>query len=93
METKCGVFIELLRRKHPERQDHNDTSEIADADTRDFVQVDGIWVQRIQRKHRSQDQRLKTKASTRDMPLHSAILDAGFISYLQRFLRGLCLHP
>jgi hypothetical protein len=59
------------------------TSEIADADTRDFVQVDGIWVHKIQRKHRSPDQRLKTKASTRDMPLHSAILDAGFISYLQ----------
>jgi hypothetical protein len=44
------------------------TSGIADADTRDFVQVDGIWVHKIQRKHRSPDQRLKTKASTRDMP-------------------------
>ena len=64
------------------------TSEIADADTRDFVQVDGIWVHKIQRKHRSEDQRLKTKASTRDIPLHSAILDAGFISYLQSLPPG-----
>ena len=27
METKCGVFIEWLRRKHPERQDHNDMAD------------------------------------------------------------------
>jgi hypothetical protein len=64
------------------------TSEIADCDTRDFVLVDGIWVHKIQRKYRSEDQRLKTKPSTRDMPLHSGILNAGFIPYLQSLPPG-----
>jgi integrase len=64
------------------------TSEIADCDTRDFVLVDGIWVHKIQRKYRSEDQRLKTKPSTRDMPLHSGILNAGFIPYLRSLPPG-----
>jgi site-specific recombinase XerD len=40
------------------------TSEVADANTLDFDCIDGIWVMSIHRKHRSRDQRLKTKVST-----------------------------
>ena len=35
----------------------------------------------IHRKHRSRDQRLKTKVSTRKLALHGALLDEGFLDY------------
>ncbi len=54
-------------------------SEIADAHTRDIVMVEGVWVMKIRRKYRSPDQRLKTIVSTRDVPLHSALLAEGFL--------------
>jgi hypothetical protein len=40
------------------------TSEVADASTLDIECIDGIWVMSIDRKHRSRDQRLKTRVST-----------------------------
>jgi hypothetical protein len=46
------------------------TAEVADANTLDIECIDGIWVMSIHRKHRSRDQRLKTKVSTRKLPLH-----------------------
>jgi integrase len=58
-------------------------SEIVDAHTRDIVLVDGVWVIKIRRKYRSPDQRLKTKVSTRDVPLHSALLAEGFLDYVK----------
>jgi len=57
--------------------------EITDIDTRDFVEIDGIWVMLIRKKHRSKDQRLKTKVSVRTVPLHSAVLNEGFIEFVQ----------
>jgi hypothetical protein len=42
------------------------------------MRVNGIWVMSIHRKHRSRDQRLKTKVSTRKLALHGALLDEGF---------------
>lgn len=56
--------------------------EITDIDTRDFVEIDGIWVMQIRKKHRSKDQRLKTKVSVRTVPLHSAVLNEGFIEFV-----------
>src|SRR5437762_14371625 len=46
------------------------TSEVADASTLDIECIGGIWVMSIHRKHRSRDQRLKTKVSTRKVALH-----------------------
>jgi hypothetical protein len=62
--------------------------EITDIDTRDFVQIEGVWVMQIRRKHRTRDQRLKTKVSTRMVPLHEAVLREGFISYLESVGEG-----
>ena len=57
-------------------------SEIVDAHTRDIVVEEGILVMKIHRKYRSPDQRLKTKVSTRIVPLHSALLAEGFLEYV-----------
>jgi hypothetical protein len=54
------------------------TSEVADSSTLDIECIDGIWVMSIDRKHRSRDQRLKTKVSTRKLALHRALLDEVF---------------
>jgi hypothetical protein len=43
---------------------------VADASSHDIECIDGIWVMSIHRKHRSRDQRLKTKVSTRKVALH-----------------------
>ena len=57
-------------------------SEIVDAHTRDIVLMDRVWVIKISKKHRSPDQRLKTKVSIRIVPLHSALLAEGFLDYV-----------
>ena len=57
-------------------------SEILGAHTRDVVVEGGIPVMKIRRKYRSPDQRLKTKVSTRTVPLHSAVLAEGFLDYV-----------
>jgi integrase len=57
-------------------------SEILDAHTRDIVVEEGVPVMKIRRKYRSPDQRLKTKLSTRTVPLHSALLAEGFLDYV-----------
>lgn len=59
------------------------TSEIADIHTRDFFIEDGMWAMQIQIKNRSKDQGIKTEQSHRKMALHSAVLDEGFIEFLQ----------
>jgi hypothetical protein len=63
------------------------TSEVADANTLDIECIDGIWVMSIHRRHRSRDQRLKTKLSTRKLALHEALLDEGF-SWLLEIITG-----
>jgi hypothetical protein len=69
------------------------TSEVADANTLDIECVDGIWVMGIDRKHRSRDQRLKTKVSTRKLALHGALLDEGFLDYWRSLPPGGPLFP
>ena len=69
------------------------TSEVADANTLDIECIDGIWVMSIHRKHRSRDQRLKTKVSTRKLALHGALLDEGFLDYWRSVPVGGPLFP
>jgi hypothetical protein len=69
------------------------TSEVADANTLDIERIDGIWVMSIHRKHRSRDQRLKTKVSTRKLALHGALLDEGFLDYWRSLPAGGPLFP
>jgi len=57
-------------------------SEILDADSRDVVVEESVPVMKIRRKYRSPDQRLKTKVSTRTVPLHSAVLAEGFLDFV-----------
>jgi integrase len=56
-------------------------SELAEADTRDIVMKEGVWVMEIKKTIRLPDQRRKTKVSSRDAPLHSALLADGFLDY------------
>jgi integrase len=69
------------------------TSEVADASTLDIECTGGIWVMSIHRKHRSRDQRLKTKVSTRKLALHGALLDEGFLDYWRSLPLGGPLFP
>ena len=69
------------------------TSEVADANSLDIERIDGIWVMSIHRKHRSRDQRLKTKVSTRKLALHGALLDEGFLDYWRSLPVGGPLFP
>jgi hypothetical protein len=69
------------------------TSEVADASTLDIECIDGIWIMNIDRKHRSRDQRLKTKVSTRKLALHRALLDEGFLDYWRSLPPGGPLFP
>src|ERR1700758_826660 len=69
------------------------TSEVADASTLDIECIHGIWVMSIDRKHRSRDQRLKTKVSTRKLALHGALLDEGFLDYWRSLPLGGPLFP
>lgn len=52
---------------------------IANLRKQDVVQVDGLWCLRISR----QAGPIKTAASERVVPLHSAILDRGFIAFVE----------
>src|SRR5215472_12405999 len=67
--------------------------ELADAHTRDIECIDGTWVMRLRMKHRTNDQRVKTKVSVRTMPVHSAVLAEGFIDMYVRRLPDRPLFP
>jgi hypothetical protein len=69
------------------------TSEVADASSLDIECIDGIWVMSIHRKHRSRDQRLKTRVSTRKLALHGSLLDEGFLDYWRSLPLGGPLFP
>jgi integrase len=58
-------------------------SELVEADTRDIVMKEGVWVMEIKKTIRIPDQRRKTKVSSRDAPLHSALLAEGFLEYVE----------
>jgi integrase len=53
-----------------------------------FYPVGNIYVLNIREDNRSPDQTLKTKPSRRIVPLHSAVLEEGFISYVQGLPEG-----
>jgi hypothetical protein len=55
--------------------------ELADAHARDVVCLDGTWVIYIREDNRAPGRDLKTLARTRMMPLHSSILDEGFLEF------------
>jgi len=57
--------------------------ELADAHARDVYRKNGIWVLHIREDNRTPDQRLKTPSRTRIMPLHSAILEEGFLKFVE----------
>jgi hypothetical protein len=63
-------------------------SELVEADTRDIVMKEGIWVMEIKKTIRIPDQRRKTRVSARDAPLHSALLAEGFLEYVQAIRRN-----
>jgi integrase len=58
-------------------------SELVEADTRDIVMKEGVWVMEIKKTIRIPDQRRKTKVSSHDAPLHSALLAEGFLEYVE----------
>jgi integrase len=58
-------------------------SELVEADTRDIVVKEGVWIMEIKKTIRIPDQRRKTKVSSRDAPLHSALLAEGFLEYVE----------
>jgi len=57
-------------------------AEIAEADTRDIEIESGIPVFHIRLDHRQPGQGLKNHGSVRRFPLHSAIINAGFLDYV-----------
>lgn len=68
-------------------------AEIAEAHTDDVFQVETdrfgpVWVLAIREDNREPGQTVKTDTSVRKVPLHSVLLDAGFIAYVKSLPRG-----
>ncbi len=68
-------------------------AEIAEAHTDDVLQMETerfgpVWVLAIREDNREPGQTVKTDTSVRKVPLHSAMLDAGFIAYVKSLPRG-----
>lgn len=68
-------------------------AEIAEAHTDDVLQMDTercgpVWVLAIREDNREPGQTVKNDTSVRKVPLHSAVLDAGFIAYVKSLPRG-----
>ncbi|HEV2188803.1 MAG TPA: hypothetical protein VGR70_16445 [Stellaceae bacterium] len=62
--------------------------EIAGAHKRDIEVVDGVHVLRLREDNREEDESLKNEASWRSVPLHSAIIREGFMTYLESIPDG-----
>jgi integrase len=59
-------------------------AEFAEAYTRDIRQIDGVWCLVIDREHRLLDnETIKNDESIRKVPLHRAVLEAGFLEYVR----------
>lgn len=68
-------------------------AEIAEAHTDDVLQMETerfgpVWVLAIREDNREPGQTVKTDTSVRKVPLHSAVLAAGFINYVKSLPRG-----
>jgi len=63
--------------------------EFSEADTRDIRKIDGEWCLLLNYDHRAQQHHLKTDESIRKIPLHSAVLNAGFLDYVHALPPGL----
>jgi len=62
-------------------------SEIAEASTKDICQIGGIWCIKILLDDREETADLKSEDSWRVLPLHSAIIREGFLSYVEEIRR------
>jgi integrase len=62
-------------------------SEIAEASTKDICQIGGIWCIKILLDDREENADLKSEDSRRVVPLHSAIIREGFLSYVEEIRR------
>jgi hypothetical protein len=68
-------------------------AEIDEAHTDDVLQMETkqfgrVWVMAIREDNREPGQTVKTDTSVRKVPLHSAVLDAGFVAYVKSLPRG-----
>ena len=55
--------------------------EIAGADVRDVEKIGDVWVLAIRLDHRDDNGAVKTKGSSRKVPLHPALIEEGFLRY------------
>jgi site-specific recombinase XerD len=62
--------------------------EFAEADTRDIVEINGIWCFLINYDFKLPNQNIKNDESIRKIPLHSAIIKAGFLDYVRSLPPG-----
>jgi hypothetical protein len=62
-------------------------SEIAEASTKDISQIGGIWCIKILLDDREETAELKSEDSWRVVPLHSAVIREGFLSYVEEIRR------
>lgn len=60
-------------------------SEIAQLALKDISQVDGVWVFAIT--DEGEDQKVKTKAGIRKVPIHSKLIELGFLQYVEALKR------
>jgi integrase len=67
--------------------------EIVGAAAADIEHIDGVWCLHIRLDNRGEDATLKTRASTRIVPLHPAILAEGFLGYVNSVPRNGPLFP
>ena len=56
--------------------------EIAGADVRDIEKIGEVWVLAIRLDHRDDNGAVKTKGSSRKVPLHPTLIDEGFLEYV-----------
>jgi integrase len=62
--------------------------EIAGAHTRDIEQIEGQWVIHIRLDHRGEGASIKNDESERTIPIHSRLVEEGFVEYVQTLPDG-----
>ncbi len=62
-------------------------SEVAEASTKDIVQIGGLWCIKIMLDDREETADIKTIGSWRIVALHSAIIEEGFLDYVAEIRR------
>jgi integrase len=67
-------------------------NEIAQLDVADIAEIEGVWCIRITDAG-SDKKQLKTDSSKRDIPIHSKLIEMGFLDYVQQQGKGKRLFP